>query len=147
MDRYRSDPYVHGLSSVFHAAQVMITVMFNVRLNSTIRSLPESEMIEHINGFSISENDPLQYVCIAEPIFDLRKAELYCLSIQIIFKKRKIRRLNFLDRYAGKCALLRTRTSIDGESALLLVGLCNYLVTRNELAWNEYLKKSNPSSL
>lgn len=92
--------------------------MFNIRLDSIIIiiiSLLESEMIEHINGFSVNENDPLQYVCIAEPMFDLRESELYHLNIQIIFKKRKIRRLNFLDRYAGKCPLVRTTTSIDDD--------------------------------
>jgi hypothetical protein len=74
-------------------------------------------MIEHINGLAMSRNDPLQYVCVSEPMFDLRESELYHLNIQIIFKKRKIRYLNFLDRFTGMCALVQTKTTIEGDCA------------------------------
>ncbi|CAF1491267.1 unnamed protein product [Rotaria sp. Silwood1] len=61
----------------------------------------------------------IQYICIGEEISELNHQRH--LHIQIIFKDRIDRRKPFLDDI--------TQTH------------CNYQVTKNDLAWNEYIKK------
>ncbi|CAF1296120.1 unnamed protein product [Rotaria sordida] len=61
----------------------------------------------------------IQYICIGEEISELNHQQH--LHIQIIFKETIDRRKPFLDDI--------TQTH------------CNYQVTRNDLAWNEYIKK------
>ncbi|CAF1650972.1 unnamed protein product, partial [Rotaria sordida] len=61
----------------------------------------------------------IQYICIGEEISELNHQQH--LHIQIIFKETIDRRKPFLDD--------TTQTH------------CNYQVTRNDLAWNEYIKK------
>ncbi|CAF1436330.1 unnamed protein product [Rotaria sordida] len=61
----------------------------------------------------------IQYICIGEEISELNHQQH--LHIQIIFKETIDRRKPFLDEI--------TETH------------CNYQVTRNNLAWNEYIKK------
>ncbi|CAF1390193.1 unnamed protein product [Adineta steineri] len=61
----------------------------------------------------------IQYICISEEISELNHRQH--LHIQIIFKEIIDRRKPFLDE------ITRTR--------------CNYQVTRNDVAWNEYIKK------
>ena len=74
-------------------------------------------VMDHIkNEFGI---DNIQYICISEEISELNRQRH--LHIQIILKKKVDRRKPFLDEITG--------TS------------CNYQVTRNDLAWNEYIKK------
>ena len=63
----------------------------------------------------------IQYICISEEIGALN--EQRHLHIQIIFKDKVDRRRPFLDE------VTRTR--------------CNYQVTQNDLAWNEYIKKES----
>jgi hypothetical protein len=63
--------------------------------------------------------DNIQYVCIGEEISELNHQRH--LHIQIILKEKVDRRKPFLNVITG------TR--------------CNYQVTRNDLAWNEYIKK------
>ena len=61
----------------------------------------------------------IQYICISEEMGELNHQRH--LHIQIILKEKVDRRKPFLDEITG------TR--------------CNYQVTRNDLAWNEYIKK------
>lgn len=61
----------------------------------------------------------IQYICISEEISELNHQQH--LHIQIIFKEIVDRRKPFLDE------ITNTR--------------CNYQVTRNDVAWNEYIKK------
>jgi Geminivirus Rep catalytic domain len=61
----------------------------------------------------------IQYICISEEISELNHQRH--LHIQIIFKEKIDRRKPFLDKI--------TQTH------------CNYQVTKDDLAWNEYIKK------
>ena len=61
----------------------------------------------------------IQYICISEEISELNHQQH--LHIKIILKEKVDRRKPFLDDITG------TR--------------CNYQVPRNDLAWNEYIKK------
>ncbi|CAF2794228.1 unnamed protein product [Rotaria sp. Silwood2] len=63
----------------------------------------------------------IQYICIGEEISELNHRRH--LHIQIILKEKIDRRKPFLDD------ITRTR--------------CNYQVTQNDLAWNEYVKKGD----
>ena len=63
----------------------------------------------------------IQYICISEEISELNHQRH--LHIQIILKEKVDRRKPFLDD------ITNTR--------------CNYQVTRNDLAWNEYIKKES----
>jgi hypothetical protein len=63
--------------------------------------------------------DKIQYICIGEEISESNHREH--LHIQIIFKETIDRRKPFLDEITGIH--------------------CNYLVTNNDCAWNEYIKK------
>lgn len=63
----------------------------------------------------------IQYICIGEEISELNHRRH--LHIQIILKEKIDRRKPFLDDITG------TR--------------CNYQVTQNDLAWNEYVKKGD----
>jgi hypothetical protein len=63
--------------------------------------------------------DNIQYICISEGVN--ASSQQSCLQIQIVFKEKIDRRKPFLDD------VTRTR--------------CNYQVTNNDLAWNEYIKK------
>ncbi|CAF1357003.1 unnamed protein product [Adineta steineri] len=71
-----------------------------------------------MNEFGI---DNIQYICIGEEIGELNHQRH--LHIQIIFKTKIHRRLPFLDQI--------TQTH------------CNYQVTRNNIAWNAYIKKGD----
>ena len=64
--------------------------------------------------------DNIQYICISE-VVDQSSQRSSCLHIQIVFKEKIDRRKPFLDD------VTQTR--------------CNYQVTNNDLAWNEYIKK------
>ncbi len=61
----------------------------------------------------------IQYICIGEDISEFSQQSY--LHIQIIFKDKIDRRRPFLDEITGT--------------------QCNYQVTNNDLAWNEYIKK------
>ena len=74
-------------------------------------------VIEHIKDEFGLEN--IQYICIAEEIGDVNHQRH--LHIQIIFREKINRRKPFLDDI--------TQTH------------CNYQVTQNDRAWNEYMKK------
>lgn len=74
-------------------------------------------VINHIKKEFGIEN--IQYICVSEEISELNHQRH--LHIQIILKEKVDRRRPFLDDITG------TR--------------CNYQVTRNDLAWNEYIKK------
>ena len=63
----------------------------------------------------------IQYICIGEEISELNQRRH--LHIQIIFKEKIDRRKPFLDEI--------TKTH------------CNYQVTQNDRAWNEYIKKGD----
>lgn len=63
--------------------------------------------------------DTIQYICISEEISEINHQRH--LHIQIILKEKVNRRKPFLDQI--------TQTH------------CNYQVTRNDLGWNEYIKK------
>lgn len=63
--------------------------------------------------------DQIQYICVSEEISELNHERH--LHIQIILKKKINLKSRFLDQ------ITNTR--------------CNYQVTRNDLAWNEYIKK------
>ncbi|CAF4644844.1 unnamed protein product, partial [Rotaria sp. Silwood2] len=63
----------------------------------------------------------IQYICVGEGISRIAAHQQH-LEIQIILKKKVNKRTRFLDRL--------TETN------------CNYKVTTNDLAWNEYIKKS-----
>ena len=65
--------------------------------------------------------DNIQYICVSEELSELNHQRHF--HIQIILKEKVNRRKPFLDDITG------TR--------------CNYQVTRNDLAWNEYIKKEN----
>jgi hypothetical protein len=78
----------------------------------------ESVMNEIKHEFGI-EN--IVYICIGEEISELNHQRH--LHIQIIFKEKIDRRKAFLDQI--------TKTH------------CNYQVTRNDCAWNEYIKKGD----
>ena len=74
-------------------------------------------VMDHIkNEFGVQN---IQYICISEEISELNHQRH--LHIQIILKEKVDRRKSFLDDITD------TR--------------CNYQVTRNDLAWNEYIKK------
>jgi hypothetical protein len=64
-------------------------------------------------------NNKILYICIGEYISEFSQQPQ--LHIQIIFKDKIDRRKPFLDEIMGTN--------------------CNYQVTRNDLAWNEYIKK------
>ncbi|CAF3254966.1 unnamed protein product [Rotaria socialis] len=74
-------------------------------------------VLDHIKREFRIEN--IQYICVSEEISELNHRRH--LHVQIILKEKVDRRAPFLDRITG------TR--------------CNYQVTRNDLAWNEYIKK------
>lgn len=74
-------------------------------------------VLDHIKQEFGVEN--IQYICISEEISELNHQRH--LHIQIILKEKVDRRRPFLDDITA------TR--------------CNYQVTRNDLAWNEYIKK------
>lgn len=77
----------------------------------------KERVLEHIkHEFGI---DHIQYICIGEERSELNHRRH--LHIQIILKEKVDRRRPFLDD------ITQTR--------------CNYQVTRNDLAWNEYIKK------
>lgn len=79
--------------------------------------VPKEDVMANItNQFGI---DNLQYICISEGVNE--SSQQSCLQIQIVFKEKIDRRKPFLDD------VTRTR--------------CNYQVTSNDLAWNEYIKK------
>jgi hypothetical protein len=61
----------------------------------------------------------IQYICVSEEIGELNHQRH--LHIQIIFRKKIDRRKPFLDEITGTH--------------------CNYQVTHNDVAWNEYIKK------
>ncbi|CAF3311922.1 unnamed protein product [Rotaria sp. Silwood2] len=63
----------------------------------------------------------IQYICVGEGISRIA-AHQQQLEIQIILKKKVNKRTRFLDR--------------------LTETYCNYKVTTNDLAWNEYIKKN-----
>ena len=79
--------------------------------------VPKESVMENITDqFGI---DNIQYICISEGVNE--SSQQSCLQIQIVFKEKIDRRKPFLDD------VTRTR--------------CNYQVTNNDLAWNEYIKK------
>ena len=84
---------------------------------TTWTTVSKDLVMDHIkNEFGI-EN--IQYICISEEISELNHQRH--LHIQIILKEKVDRRKPFLDEITGT--------------------KCNYQVTRNDLAWNEYIKK------
>ena len=79
--------------------------------------VPKEDFMAHIKDqFGIYK---IQYICIGEENREFRQQPY--LLVQIIFTDQIDRRKPFLDEFAGKP--------------------CNYQVTNNELAWNEYIKK------
>ena len=82
-------------------------------------NVPKESVMNYIKHEFGIEN--IQYICIGEELSELHHRRH--LHIQIIFKEKIDRRKLFLDDI--------TETH------------CNYQVTRNDCAWNEYIKKGD----
>jgi hypothetical protein len=106
-------------------------------------------MIEIIKRAVTNQHDSVDYLCVSDSIFDLNGTQVYDLNIQVIYQCRKKRHISFLDRFVGTLIDARDveprHVVIPLSLSFSLVGHCNYFVTKNDCAWNEYVKKGKSS--
>ena len=113
------------------------------------RSRLEHHMIEIIKRAVTNQHDSVDYLCVSDSIVDLNGTRVYDLNIQVIYERRKKRHISLsrsLRRYVDRCSeTLNHGTLLFLSLSLFLVGHCNYFVTKNDCAWNEYVKKGKSS--